>query len=108
MAALLDPMELKDRLGHINAHACDLCPVDSLLLVVVGSHRRSGGAHRIEAGESIPLEKARQRHSRSHASPATYTVYASVVALASALLDGPFEHPARYCSVVLHVWAIEF
>lgn len=51
-------------LGQIDSHLCDVCHVDSLLLILMGSHRHSGGAHRIVAGESIPLEKV-LRHRKS-------------------------------------------
>jgi hypothetical protein len=64
VAALIDPMELKDVLRQINSHTCNPCHVDSLLLVVVGSHRGPVEPMLPNSGESIPLEKVSQRRSR--------------------------------------------
>ena len=58
VAPLIDAVQLKDLLRHINPDACDVQHMDSLLLMVVGSHRRPGETHGTEVGESIPLEKA--------------------------------------------------
>ncbi|MDE3042337.1 MAG: hypothetical protein KGJ82_17430, partial [Nitrospirota bacterium] len=54
----------KDLLRQINPNACDVHHVDSLLLVMVGSHRSPGETHGTEVGESIPLETVRHHCSR--------------------------------------------
>ncbi|MBU6480927.1 MAG: hypothetical protein KGS09_10340, partial [Nitrospirae bacterium] len=57
-------VQLKDLLRQINPNACDVHHVDSLLLVMVGSHRSPGETHGTEVGESIPLEKIRRLRSQ--------------------------------------------
>ena len=51
VAVLIDPMELKDVLGQIDSHLCDVCHVDSLILVV-GSHGGFRRTHVTECGGS--------------------------------------------------------
>ena len=57
VAALIDPMELKDVFGQINAHLCDVCHVDSLLLVV-GAHGGFRRTHGTECGGVHPIRKS--------------------------------------------------
>jgi hypothetical protein len=61
---------------------------------VVGSHRGPVKPMLPNAGESIPLEKVRQRRSRVAQRGSTYRSVRLASSLAAALLDGIFEHPA--------------
>ena len=58
VAAIIDPVELKDMLGYIDSETRDVLHVDSLLLVVVGLHCGVSGAHATECGGVHPIRQS--------------------------------------------------